>query len=317
MSALTVRKWDRRQIVMPGIVSGIPIDTYHAAGITEGPSISSTGLRAIYNPAALYHSTSPAHYWAHSPYNPKRLEMEETASMILGRAAHHLLFGEKAFKEVFAIRPDTINGIKWHGGKPECKDWLAEQDEKGLTVVTMEQIDKIRGIAERLQDEPLVKNGLLNGLIEHSAFAKDTETGIWLRIRPDAMPNDSLDFVDIKVTKSIRERDLQKTIEDYGYYQQGALVQTVIRQITGAEINSFTLVFAESKPPHCIEIRTLKAEDLARGERVNRIGLRKFAECWKTKRWPGPSDGRADARYIELGEWAGKRIDEAVNEDSK
>jgi hypothetical protein len=119
MSALTVRKWDRRPIVMPGIVSGIPISTYHSAGITEGPSISSTGLRAIYNPAA-HHSTSPAHYWITSPHNPKRAEVDETASIILGRAAHHLLFGEKAFKELFAIRPATINGVKWHGSKPEC-----------------------------------------------------------------------------------------------------------------------------------------------------------------------------------------------------
>jgi hypothetical protein len=316
MSALTVRKWDRRPIVMPGIVSGIPIYVYHSGWITDEPSISSTGLRAIYNPAA-HHSKSPAHYWVHSPYNPDRAEMEETSSIILGRAAHHLLFGEKAFKELFAIRPDTLNGTKWNGNRLECKDWLQEQDQKGLTVVTTEQIDKIRGIAERLQDEPLVKNGLLNGLIEHSAFAKDPETGIWLRIRPDAMPNDSLDFVDLKVVKSIRDHDLQKSIENYGYYQQGALVQTVVRQITGANINSFTLVFAESSPPHCIEIRTLKAEDLARGEKVNRVGLRKFAQCWQDKRWPGPSDGRADARYIELGEWAGKRIDEAVEEEMR
>ncbi len=238
--------------------------------------------------------------------------MEETASIILGRAAHHLLFGERAFKELFAIRPDTVNGSKWNGNRLECKGWLAEQDQNGLTVVTTDQIDKIRRIAERLRDEPLVKNGLLNGLIEHSAFAKDPETGIWLRIRPDAMPNDSLDFVDLKVTKSIREHDLQKTIESYGYYQQGGLVQTVMRQITGADINSFTLVFAESAPPHCIEIRTLKDHEIARGEKVNRIGLRKFAQCWKEQRWPGPSDGRADARYIEMSERAGKQIDEAV-----
>jgi hypothetical protein len=313
---LNVRKWNKKPIDMPGAYSSIPIAVYHSAEITVEPSISSTGLRAIYNPVS-YEQTSPAHYWVNSPYCPRRIEKKESESIILGRAAHHLLFGEAKFKEMFSIRPEIVNERPWQGNRLECKGWLKDQAAAGKTVVTVEQVEKIKWIAENLQAEPMVKAGLLNGLIEHSAFAKDPETGVWLKIRPDAMPSASLDFVDMKICASIMDRDIQRSIEGFGYFQQGALVQTVMKLITGADINSFTLVFCESSPPHCIKIRTLKPHEIKRGEDVNRIGLRKFAKCWQEKRWPGPDDGHMDAAYVELSDWAGKRIDEMVAEEMK
>jgi PDDEXK-like domain of unknown function (DUF3799) len=313
---ITVRKWNGKPIDMPGIYSGIPIEIYHSDIAVADVSISSTGLRAIFNPTAD-HATSPAHYWVNSPYNSNRIEKKETESIILGRAAHHLIFGEKKFKETFAIRPEVLNERPWQGNRLECKGWVFDQAAAGMTVVTAEQIEKIKGIADRLLREPMVKSGLLNGLIEHSAFARDPETGVWLRIRPDAMPSDGLDFVDLKIVHSITDRDIQRSIETYGYYQQGALVQTVMKLLTRADINSFTLVFCESAPPHCVKIRTLKPHEIKRGENVNRIGLRKFAKCLSEKSWPGPDDGRMDAAYVEMSEWAGKRIDEAVERETK
>jgi hypothetical protein len=236
-----------------------------------------------------------------SPYNPQRIvEEDESDALVLGRAAHHLLFGEADFRSIFALRPLTINGEAWHGSKTICKLWLKQQREVGFTVITPDQLKAVKGIARELQKEPLVQNGILNGAIEHSWFFKHRRTGIWLKMRPDASPNDSLDFVDLKLTRSIMWPDLQRSIRDYGYFMQAGLTALGIREITGQPMNSYTLVFAESSEPHCIEIVTLKPEDIKRGIDACEIAIDKFARCMAANRWPGPRGDREDAQYIDV-----------------
>jgi hypothetical protein len=304
------RKWDGKKIGMPGIVRDIPIDAYHGDICVE-PSVSSSGLRKLYSPLPWV-KASPAHYWMQSPYNPDRVEEEEESSaLLLGRAAHHLLFGQSKFEEDFVLRPNTVNGETWHGSKTVCKLWLKMQDEKGLTVIKPDQLKAIKGIARELSREPLVQNGILNGDIEHSWFWKH-QTGVWLKMRPDATPNDSLDFVDLKLTRSVMWPDIQRSIRDYGYYQQAGLTAMGVRAITGMPLNSYTLVFAENTEPHCIEVVTLKEGEIQRGIQACEIAIARFNKCWQEKRWPGPRGDRADAQYIELSEFDQKQIDEAL-----
>lgn len=316
ITKLQVREWDGSPIKMPGIYSKIPLDAYHAGNICIEPSISSSGLRRLYNPAPWV-KASPAHYWCQSPYNPERISDEdESRSLILGRAAHHLLFGEADFKSIFALRPLTINHEPWHSNKTICKAWLRRQEEAGLTVITPEQLSTIRGIARELSREPLVQLGILNGLIEHSWFFKHP-TGVWLKIRPDATPNDSLDFVDLKLTKSIMWPDMQRSIRDYGYYMQAGMTAMGVRAILGRALNSYSFVFAENTPPFCIEIVTLKENEIARGIDACEIAIAKFNKCWEQKRWPGPRGDREDAQYIEMSDRDQKAIDEAITLDQK
>lgn len=295
--------WNGKPVAFPGLYGSIPIDRYHSAECCIEASISSSGLRKIF-------SESPAHYWCESPLNPDR-EDDETAtkSMILGQATHHLLLGEKRFKDRFVVRPDTIGGEKWHGSRNSCKIWLKDQAAKNLTVITADMVVHIRGMAKSLASEPLIKAGILNGRIEQSLIWKDLKTGVWLKARPDAIPGDSLDFADIKTTTSVMWDALQRTIRDYGYYQQGALIAEGCEHVLKTPINSFTLIFVESKPPYCVEIVTLKDVDIQRGMKANRAALNKFAECYKTGVWPGPRGVRADARFIELNEFDQKKID--------
>lgn len=295
------QKWHHKSVAMPGIYSHMPISFYHSAAAAIEPSISSSGLRTIFR-------ESPKHYWSRSPYNPDRIEEEETNSLILGRAAHHLLFGEADFRNLFTVRPATINGEAWHSNKIICKAWLRQQAAAGLTVLTMPQLDQIKGMAKSLAEEPLVRAGILNGSIEQSYFWKDQETGIWLKSRPDANPNDSLDFCDMKATHSVLWDDLRRTIADYGYFQQGALTGEACRQIHHQPMNSFSLLFIESKPPHCCRIVTLKENDLKLGDDANRSALNTFAECFKSKHWPGPGGDQQDAAYIEMQPYTQKRL---------
>jgi hypothetical protein len=304
---MIVQKWNKKPVAYPGIYSGIDIDTYHSAKCCIEPSISSSGLRTIF-------SKSPKHYWCDSPYNPKRRKNgTATAAMTLGRATHHLLLGEQNFKSKFALRPTHIGNEPWNGNRNSCKAWLAEKEKQGLTVVKLDEIEQIRGMKDSLLQVPLVhKNGILNGLIEHSLIWKDRETGIWLKSRPDAIPQDSADFVDLKTTSSTDWEDMRKAIREYGYYQQAAMVADGCRQLLGTDMASFSLVFVESKIPHDTAIVTLKDSDISRGFEANRRALRVFADCLASGRWPGRADDIEDARYIEMPEWAQKSIDDRI-----
>jgi hypothetical protein len=321
---MQVREWDGEPISMPGIYSGVPIERYHEGDVCVERSLSSSGLRKLYSPSPFV-KASPAHYWATSPYNPKRLvgeDAEESKALIRGRAAHHQLFGQEDFKKFFVERPATVNGFPCTKQNKHGKAWYAKMRRLGLAVVTRDDITAINRIAEELTKEPLIhdpegkRSGILNGYIECSWFWKHA-SGIWLKIRPDASPNDSLDFVDLKLSYSVFWTDLQRTIRDRGYFMQAGLTAMGVKAITGQPLNSFSFVFVESNEPHCVEIVTLKDGEIARGIDACEIAIRKFNECWAARRWPGPRGDRADASYIEMGDSDQKRIDEQLTMDRK
>lgn len=298
--------WDGQRISVPGLYSGIPLDDYHRGDICDGPSVSSSSLRTLWD-------KSPAHYWDQSPLNPNREERVETEAFTLGRAAHHLICGEPYFTKLFVVRPDRApDGRDWSGNNLSCKAWLKQAQRDGKTVLKPDHVEIIKGMALSLSNNHLVQAGILNGLIERSMFWKDPETGVWLKARPDALPSDSGDYADLKTTQSVFYRDLQSTVGDYGYHQQGALVLDGAKAL-GLPVSSFSLVWIEKKRPYCARVQTLKDEDLARGGKQNRVALRTFHTCFINKTWPGPGDDRDDAEYVDLADWKRKQIDDRLN----
>lgn len=298
--------WNGSPVSAHGLYSGITLEEYHSANICNGLSVSSSGLRRIIN-------ESPAHYWDASVYNPDREEQDEKEAFILGRAVHHLLLGEPNFKSIFELRPEKApDGRQWHANNHSCQKWIARQKELGKTILKPDQLDNIVGMAKSIGKHPLIRAGILNGLVEHSLFFKDRETDIWLKTRPDCIPNDSGDVADLKTTHSVQWPDLERTIADFGYVQQGALIEESFQKVLGIEMTSFSLVFIEKKRPYCVQVVTLKRHDLDLGHRQNRAALKTFANCMKTGYWPGPGGDQNDARFIEIPDWARNRFEDRI-----
>jgi hypothetical protein len=151
-----VIEWDGKTITKPGLYHGVSMAAYHSGTICDGPSVSGGGLRTIIR-------ESPAHYFDKCPYNPNRAPDETTAAMTLGGAAHHLLLGEQWFSKHYCIRPTELPDGKtgeikaWQGNRTDCKKWLAEHERKGLTVLTPDQVEAIKGMAASLGKHPLVR----------------------------------------------------------------------------------------------------------------------------------------------------------------
>lgn len=300
--------WDGGPISSPGIIKGLPIEFYHSGKACVGPSISSSGLRTIF-------SQSEAHFWDDCPLNPNRAPPKEAAHFSLGRAVHHALLGEAFFTKLFVARPERIfdpkegKDVDWNGNRTVCKKWLAEAKDLGKTVLTGEDLAKIQGMAVALGKEPLVRAGALNGLIEMTMAWIDKETGIWLLARPDVIPTDSGDFVDLKTTRSVLYPDIVRTIADYGYHQQGALVSEGYEILTGRKISSFSLYFVESSRPHCARLVQMKDNDLALGRQQNRNALRRFVAAMNSGYWPPPGGRQETVQYVEISDRAREVIE--------
>ncbi len=284
------------KITTPGVYANVPMSVYHGPDLCVGPSVSSSGLRTIV-------LESPEHYWDGSPYNPDRAEEEDSQAFILGRATHHLLLGQEAFSTEFTVRPAELAGKPWQGNRTECKAWLDAQAKAGRTVLKGEQIEQIRGMAKALGKHPLITAGILNGRIEQSMVYQDKATGIWIKCRPDAIPNDGDDYADLKITSSEgldRDRDIWR----WGYDLQAALVGMAHRELFKREMQSFTFVFVGAKRPHTVDVLTLDKDAIADAERDLRVGIDTFAWCMKHGNWFGPGGTQMDARFVSpKSEW--------------
>ena len=311
MPNMNVIKWDGEPISVPGIYSGLDIEFYHSGKACIGPSLSSSGLRCIF-------SESEAHFWDGCALNPNRAPQKEVAHFSLGRAVHHALLGEAFFTKIFVARPDRIfdpkegKGVDWNGNRTVCRKWLAEAKEAGKTVLSGEDLAKIQGMAVSLGKESLVRAGALNGLIEMTLAWQDKETGVWLLSRPDVIPTDSGDFIDLKTSKSVFYPDLVRSIGDYGYHQQGALVGEGYEILTGRKMASFSLYFVESSRPYCARLVQLKDHDLDLGKQQNRNALRRFVAGLNSGNWPGPGGRQDSVQFIEISEYARKTFEQRL-----
>lgn len=287
------------KISEPGCYA-IPIEAYHS-DICVGPSVSSSGLRTIW-------AESPAHFWVRSALNPKRLPQDDRPAFAVGRLAHKLLLeGREGLEQDFAIRPD-----EWTDWRTkDAKAWRELQIEMGRTVITPDDLVTVTGMAESLARHPVVKAGILDGHVERSLIWKDAETGIWLKSRPDVIPNSSGDYADLKTTVSVSTKALEQSLASFDYAMQGALVGMASEAVLGIPMQSFTLVWVEKTAPFCVRVTTLTPDDLERGRMQVRAALKSMARCLDTGEWPGPG-AQHDAEYISLPPYAAKRIDDEL-----
>lgn len=294
---LKFAKWDGKPISEAGAYDGVPMDAYHGQ-LTVAPSISSSGLRTIWN-------ESPAHYFLNSYLNEEREPPPERPHFSLGRAAHHLLFlGKKGFDDEFVVRPE-----KWSDWRTkEAKEWRAEQIEAGMTIITDTELGHITGMARSLGKHPLVKAGILDGAVERSMVFQH-HTGVWLKSRPDCIPNDSGDVCDLKSASSVSTESLRRSLRDYGYHVQAALVAMAMKATLDIEMTSFSLVWVEKAPPYCCRVTAFTAEDLLRGQMQIDVVARIFGECLTTGEWSGPGGNQSDAEYLSLPSFAAQDID--------
>jgi hypothetical protein len=292
-------KWNGEKVGAPGMYEGIPMEAYHG-DLCVGPSLSSGGMRTMWD-------RSPAHYFVGSYLNPKRV-VKDNPAFAFGRAAHKLLIeGREGFDDEYAVRPPEFSDWRTKA----AQQWRDEQIAQKKTVLTAEDIVNIAGMAQSLQAHPMVRTGILDGVIERSLVWQDERTGIWLKARPDAIPAPT-DLADLKTTGSVSDDDIQRSITNYGYHVQAAVACAGVEAVTGVKPESFTLVFVEKEAPWSVRVVTIPPEDIERGASQMRWAVNEFAKALRTGIWPGPGGDAADAEFLGMSQWARKFIDDRL-----
>lgn len=302
------RSWDGNTITENGVYNGISLEEYHTkVDLFDAPSVSKSALKWLL-PA---HGGSPKAFFGRWAWNPNRVEQKGSDALDFGKAAHCLLLGDEVFSDSFVVRPETYENDKgewkpWNANANACKEWLAKHSDK--TVISKEQIDRIKRIHADASTNEMVKLGVLNGRVERTICWKDRETGIWLKVRPDAMPHADGVFADLKTASKFDEDFLERQIFDAGYYLQAAMIRMVCREL-GIPFETFVLLYVlNDDVPDTAHVE-MSVHAIDRGERAVRWCLRTIRECLDKNEWPGARPFQGGERAIQLKPWAAERLD--------
>lgn len=265
-------------ITHPGAYEGIDNEVYHRVEICDGPSISSTGLKTI-------ETKSPLHYWHDSPLNPDRPEPEQKRHFNVGKAVHDLILLGDLFPKNYFILPDGYDGRlkKWQ----DARDERAAAEESGVPVLFHGEGQMVEAIAEVVAKDDLASLLLRSGTPEMTVAARDPQTGVWMRCRPDVLPDTTEIIPDIKTTLNAHPAAFEKQATQLGYFQSAAFYLDVIAEVFGeaAAKRRFLLIAAEKNPPYPVQIYQLDDEAIQGGRMINRRALNIFADCLKTGNW--------------------------------
>lgn len=299
--------WNGEKIAEPGVYTGVPLEFYHGPEITTEPSISKSGLKTIW-------TDGPSAYWWTSVYNPNADEDESTPALDLGRAAHHWLLGEADFATYFALRPEMApDGRAWNGNNTSCREWLKDRADEGRPVVTVENMKTLRRMRDGLLRNSLVQQGALDGAVERSLIFRCPTTGVWMRSRPDVIPNTSGDYVDLKSCGSLSPRSLQSAIGEGQEYRMQAAVTRMACRALDLPFQSFSFAFVLTKTPFDAEVLTLKDNEIDRGERQVLAAARMFSDGMATGRWPTKREAFGGSDWIESSTWDQTRTDDLLD----
>lgn len=273
-------KWDGKPIAEAGIYLDIPLEAYHEQ-LTVTPSISSSGLRQI-------DAESPLHYFDGSYLNSDREPPEYKAHFSVGTAVHMLLMGESGFKEKFAVRPKQFKD--WRTA--DAQRWRDETFAAGLDILTADELEDIKGIAKSVAAEPLIAQGLFDGVPEATMVWHDPETGVMLKARPDQLQPGADLIADLKTCASADGMSCRRSIAEHGYHMQLGLAAEGYEILTGRPVpdDGCLLLFVEKKRPYAVNIKPVSAESIHYGRRQIRRAVRRFAKCLETGVWPGYDD---------------------------
>jgi hypothetical protein len=213
-----------------------------------------------------------------------------------GRAAHAWILGEPEFNKYFVISPYDDYRSK------EARTW---RDEQTRTIVKATQFEAIKAMHKTVFQTPLVKNAFVDGRPEMSLIWQDKETGLWLKARPDWLPN-KIPFVpNFKTTRSARPVDFQRQAYDLGYHQGAALTIEGLKQVLGWTNPSYYFVAQEKEPPFVAGLFVMRDTDVEWGALQNRRAMRKLADALHKGQWPGYS---TEAVEISMPQWSEKLL---------
>lgn len=274
-----------------GVFPDLDIDAYH-----QGDGISKTGLDAI--------ARSPAYFFGQYRH-PQRPPFRRKAGQLEGSLAHCAALEPEHFDRRYVVIPDdapnrpssrqreakkpsveTLNAIAW------WDDFLVQHN--GKEVITAAQREAALRQGDNIRALPEVRDAMLNGAAELSAYWRDEKTGLLCRCRPDwtyRCGTRQCVLLDVKTFNDCRAAEFRRQVQRKRYDCQDAYYSDGFQIASGMEVLAFVFIVVETEWPYLADVLMLDDASKAEGRALYRRDLDTYAECLRTDTWPMPAQG--------------------------
>ena len=262
-------------------------EEYHS-----GPGLSKSQLHEILR--------SPAHMKA-----PKK----ETPALPFGSAFHTYTLEKDLFVDTYMIKPQGMSFATKDG-----KALRSEAEESGKDILSWDDWQTIKGMAQAIWDNPIAAELLSDGEAEISGFWNDPiYPDILCKFRADWINKTTRTLVDLKSTVDAREHYFTGAAYKLGYHMQAGWYLYGATQITGIEHDDFRFIAVEKEPPYGVMVYRASQEMIQEGLIDCQKALEIYANCLKESRWPCYPEVERD---LMLPGWVKRSKDMAIYEDA-
>lgn len=265
----------------------------------DAPSVSASGLKAIIG-------ESPAAFWRTSTLNPDYVEQPDKHAFRIGEAAHMLLLEPDLVKQKIDVIPFGMLSSSGTTSTAAAKEYIADSIRHGRTPIKPSEWLNIQHMRDAIAAHPHARRALTKGKSEVSLIYKEADLGIYLKSRPDYLPDQSGHYiVDYKTTADLTRWEKSALI-DFRYDIQGALMLWLAAEVAGIEAKGVLYLVQEKHPPFQVAMLAFSIDNLSTRTLLNvaRLDLQRAVEtfhtCLTMKAWP---TGWEQPREIEAPGW--------------
>lgn len=297
-------------ITQSGAYTDIDAEDYHGnPSLLPAPSLSSTGAKTILR-------QSPYHFWFGSPMNPARPPEDDKPTLNVGKAAHDRILLADRWPDFYHVTPEGFSRSASKKFADEIVE-LEAAEEAGKTILRWQDLQVVENVVEHLRANKLAMTVLSNGEPEVTLAWQDHATGVWLRARPDFLPNAFMTGGKLLILPDLKfmapthcsPDGFSKAISSFGYHMSLAFYADGIKAVFGREPTNYLLIPVEKEAPWSVSLYEVPAEDIERGRFQNRQAINKFAECLSLDQWPSYADAPVQ---VGLPHWDRKQIDDGM-----
>jgi hypothetical protein len=303
--------------ILPPDFEGVILDMPDA-DYRKAPGVSNSILKHISQSGDDV--GSPAHFKA----NLAR-PMKDTDALFFGRMVHsRILTPDAALPNVevapdFYAAPADCDAVKkkkvaagdllpWHGASSYCKNWNFERVEKGIRVVTADEMESMNGVVNAIAKNPIAAMALASGAAEVSLFKQywldRSKPPILRKARLDWIPNGPA-LVDIKTTIDARKDEFSKSYFKFRYYVQAAYYLDLWNECNpDNQKTNFVFIAVEKKAPFALNVFDVTPRSMEAGRAEYRRNLHLLMACMETDSWPAYGD---DVKSLDLPQWVYKK----------
>lgn len=269
-----------------GAVYGLSNEAYHT-----GRGLSHSGVKRLLKSPWHFQALREPHITHAATPSPQ---------MFAGTLCHCATLEPAEFDQRYPIGPEvkTKADGRW-------KDFVAAHPD--AEPVTKAQREIAFAQAASLKAHPVIAELLQSGRPEVSVYWSDPVTGILCKARPDwvhpcgTTTHIRAILLDVKTTGDASPEGFTKAVANFGYHTQADWYCWGYELATGTPCEGMVFAVVENEFPYACAAYMVDDEALRVARERNRRALTIYAQCERTREWPGYP---TDLQVISLPRWA-------------